>query len=132
MMAKEAGVSVTSVTSATSANPPSVDNNNKALNIGILNNLENDLAVGGMAEVAETTKEEGKQKTSSCGYTFSDKINVEDMDFISRKIYELHHDNIAKCDAMLLGAYNIISGMMGGTTALHHSEAGLRNMERGM
>ena len=37
------------------------------------------------------------------------------MDFISRKIYELHHDNIAKCDAILLGAYNIISGMMGGT-----------------
>ena len=37
------------------------------------------------------------------------------MDFISRKIYELHHDNIAKCDAMLLGAYNIISGLLGGT-----------------
>ena len=112
MMAKEAGVSVTS---ATSANPPSVGNNNKTLNIGILNNLENDLAVGGMAEVAETPEEEEKQKTSSCGYTFSDKINIEDMDFISRKIYELHHDNIAKCDAILLGAYNIISGMMGGT-----------------
>ena len=60
-------------------------------------------------------EEERKKKTSSCGYTFSDKINIEDMDFISRKIYELHHDNIAKCDAMLLGAYNIISGMMGGT-----------------
>ena len=47
-----------------------------------------------MAEVAETPEEEEKQKTSSCGYTFSDKINIEDMDFISRKIYELHHDNM--------------------------------------
>ena len=112
MMAKEAGVSVTS---ATSANPPSVGNNNKALNIGILNNLENDLSDVGLSEVSETPEEEEKQKTSSCGYTFSDKINIEDMDFISRKIYELHHDNIAKCDAILLGAYNIISGMMGGT-----------------
>ena len=74
MMAKEAGVSVTS------ANPPSVGNNNKTLN-----NLENDLAVGGMAEVSETPEEEEKHKTSSCGYTFSDKINIEDMDFISRK-----------------------------------------------
>ena len=109
MMTKEAGVFVTS------ANPPIVGNNNKTLNIGILNNLENDLAVGGMAEVSETPEEEEKQKTSSYGYTFSDKINIEDMDFISRKIYELHHDNIAKCDAILLGAYNIISGMMGGT-----------------
>ena len=130
MMAKEAGVSVTS---ATSANPPSVGNNNKTLNIGILNNLENDLAVGGMAEVAETPEEEEKQKTSSCGYTFSDKINIEDMDFISRKIYELHHDNIAKCDAILLGAYNIISGMMGGTNGTTSqrswaSQCGTRNV----
>ena len=130
MMAKEARVSVTS---ATSANPPSVGNNNKTLNIGILNNLENDLAVGGMAEVAETPEEEEKQKTSSCGYTFSDKINIEDMDFISRKIYELHHDNIAKCDAILLGAYNIISGMMGGTNGTTSqrswaSQCGTRNV----
>ena len=109
MMAKEAGVS------DTSDNPTSVGNNNKALNIGILNNLENDLSDVGLSEVSETPEEEEKQKTSSCGYTFSDKINIEDMDFISRKIYELHHDNIAKCDAILLGAYNIISGMMGGT-----------------
>ena len=112
MMAKEAGVSVTS---DTSDNPTSVGNNNKALNIGILNNLENDLSDVGLSEVSEMIKKEEKQKTSSCGYTFSDKINIEDMDFISRKIYELHHDNIAKCDAILLGAYNIISGMMGGS-----------------
>ena len=112
MMAKEAGVSVTS---DTSDNPTSVGNNNKALNIGILNNLENDLSDVGLSEVSEMIKKEEKQKTSSYGYTFSDKINIEDMDFISRKIYELHHDNIAKCDAILLGAYNIISGMMGGT-----------------
>ena len=39
MMTKETGVSVTSVTSDTSDNPTSVGNNNKALNIGILNNL---------------------------------------------------------------------------------------------
>ena len=79
MMAKEAGVS------DTSDNPTSVGNNNKALNIGILNNLENDLSDVGLSEVSETTKEERKKKTSSCGYTFSDKINIEDMDFISRK-----------------------------------------------
>ena len=122
MMAKEAGVSVTS---ATSANPPSVGNNNKTFNIGILNNLENDLTVGGMAEVAETPEEEEKQKTSSCGYTFSDKIDFKDMDFISRKIYELHHDNIAKCDAMLLGAYNIISGLLGGTNGTTSQRSGI-------
>jgi hypothetical protein len=59
---------------------------NKALNIGILNNLENDLSDVGLSEVSETPEEEEKQKTSSCGYTFSDKIDFKNMDFISRKI----------------------------------------------
>jgi hypothetical protein len=60
MMAKEAGVSVTS---ATSANPPSVGNNNKTLNIGILNNLENDLAVGGMAEWRKWRKRQKRKRS---------------------------------------------------------------------
>ena len=47
------------------------------------------------------------------------------MDFISRKIYELHHDNIAKCDAMLLGAYNIISGLLGGTNGTTSQRSGI-------
>ena len=61
-------------------------------------------------------------KTSN-GYTFSDKLEVDNLDHILRTIFDQHHNDAAKCDAMILGALNVISGLMGGAngSTLHRS-----------
>jgi len=56
------------------------------------------------------------------GFTFSDKLEVENLDYISRKIFDLNNDSIPKRDAMLLGAYNVLSGLMGGANFIENGK----------
>jgi hypothetical protein len=47
-------------------------------------------------------------KTSN-GYTFSDKLDVDNLDHILRTILAQHHDDAAKCDAMILTTLQCLS-----------------------
>ena len=56
-----------------------------------------------MAQVAQTNG-----KTSN-GYTFSDKLEVDNLDHILRTIFDQHHNDAAKCDAMILTTLRCLS-----------------------
>lgn len=58
------------------------------------------------------------------GYTFSDKLPLEDLPAFLAPIYEVH-DNSVDRDKMLLGALNIISGLMGGANGTADCHCGI-------
>jgi len=61
---------------------------------------------------------------SVTGYTFSDKLPLEDLPAFLAPIYEVH-DNSVDRDKMLLGALNIISGLMGGANGTADCHCGI-------
>lgn len=98
--------------------PPSGGNNEnieKSTVLGCFNEF------GGMAEVAETSS---GPHLSVTGYTFSDKLPLEDLPAFLAPIYEVH-DNSVDRDKMLLGALNIISGLMGGANGTADCHCGI-------
>ena len=127
-MAKEAGIDLSQVAReqmrthqvcAISANVPSAKRIEKVEKSTILGTLEEHVPRGTMAQVAQT-----HAKTPT-GLTFSDKLEREDLDDITRAIYDLHHDEPEKCDAMILGALNVISGLMGGANGTPEHRSGV-------
>ena len=127
-MAKEAGIDIAQVAreqmrthqvNAISANVPSAKRMEKVEKSTILGTLEEQVPCGTMAQVAQT-----HAKTPT-GLTFSDKLKRDDLDDITGAIYDLHHDEPEKCDAMILGALNVISGLMGGANGTPEHRSGV-------
>ena len=101
--------------------PPSGGNNEnieKSTVLGCFNEF------GGMAEVAEVAETSSGPHLSVTGYTFSDKLPLEDLPAFLAPIYEVH-DNSVDRDKMLLGALNIISGLMGGANGTADCHCGI-------
>ena len=74
-----------------------------------------------LAELADFPSE---PHLSVTGYTFSDKLPLEDLPAFLAPIYEVH-DNSVDRDKMLLGALNIISGLMGGANGTADCHCGI-------
>ena len=133
-MAKEAGIDIAQVAReqmrthqvcAISANVPSAKKMEKVEKSTILGTLEEQVPRGTMAQVAQT-----HAKTPT-GYTFSDKLKRDDLDDITRTIFDLHHAEPEKCDAMILGALNVISGLMGGANGTPEHRSGVYGLYDG-
>ena len=127
-MAKEAGIDIAQVAreqmkthqvNAISANVPSAKRIEKVEKSTILGTLEEQVSRGTMAQVAQT------HAKTPIGFTFSDKLKRDDLDDITGAIYDLHHDEPEKCDAMILGALNVISGLMGGANGTPEHRSGV-------
>lgn len=73
------------------------------------------MAHGTMAPVAQTI---------STGYTFSDKVNENDLPICLRNIYKIHPDTVSR-DKMLLGVLNVTSGLMGGANGSTEEQSGI-------
>lgn len=98
-----------------SANVPNakyIENIEKYKNSGI---LDKEMAHGTMAPVAQTI---------STGYTFSDKVNENDLPICLRNIYKIHPDTVSR-DKMLLGVLNVTSGLMGGANGSTEEQSGI-------
>ena len=116
-MAKDAGINLSEIAkekmrarnqnlteSATSANPPSANYSKNIDKSTILGSFGNEMADGGLADVAD----------SITGYTFSDKIDRGDWPSFLSPIFDAHQDAISR-DKMLLATLNVVSGLLGGT-----------------
>ena len=133
-LAKEAGVELANhenylheerrtgtTTPPTPPTPPSGGNNEnieKSTVLGCFNEF------GGVAELAELADFPSEPHLSVTGYTFSDKLPLEDLPAFLAPIYEVH-DNSVDRDKMLLGALNIISGLMGGANGTADCHCGI-------
>ncbi|UKK75756.1 DUF3987 domain-containing protein [Segatella bryantii] len=127
-MAKEAGIDLSQVAreqmkthqvNAISANVPSAKRMGKVEKSTILGTLEEQVPRGTMAQVAQT------HAKTPIGFTFSDKLKRDNLDDITGAIYDLHHDEPEKCDAMILGALNVVSGLMGGANGTPEHRSGV-------
>ncbi len=101
--------------SATSATPPSANRMENIEKNAILRDFEDDTPVGGVAEVAEK---------GHFGYTFSDKIKVENLPGFLKIIFQNHPDVVTR-DKMLLGVINVNSGLMGGANGTVDAPSGI-------
>lgn len=130
-LAKEAGVELANhenylheerrTGTTTPPTPPSGGNNEnieKSTVLGCFNEF------GGVAELAELADFPSEPHLSVTGYTFSDKLPLEDLPAFLAPIYEVH-DNSVDRDKMLLGALNIISGLMGGANGTADCHCGI-------
>ncbi len=99
--------------------PPTTNNMAETEKNSVFAGFDNERRLTEVAEVAENRSE------SANGYTFSDKLRADDLDHITRMIFDHHHAEPAKCDAMLLGALNVISGLMGGANGSPAQRAGI-------
>ncbi|WP_196801074.1 DUF3987 domain-containing protein [Prevotella sp. AGR2160] len=104
---------------------PSAKSMGKEVKTPILRTFDGEMPLGTMAQLAQTADK------AHNGFTFSDKLKVEDLDHILRTIYDLHHDNVAKCDAMILGALNVCSGLMGGANFVGDERSGVYGLYDG-
>lgn len=111
---------------ATFANLPSgkreVENTKIVVNKEEEEKIDISFANGKMANVANVANQ-GEHAGS--GYTFSDKLAADDLDCITRAVYDLHHEDAAKCDAMLLAVLNVVGGMMGGANGTSEQRSGV-------
>lgn len=133
-LAKEAGVELANhenylheerrtgmSTPPTPPTPPCDGNNENIENSTVLGCFNE---FGGVAELAELADFPSEPHLSVTGYTFSDKLPLEDLPAFLAPIYEVH-DNSVDRDKMLLGALNIISGLMGGANGTADCHCGI-------
>lgn len=133
-LAKEAGVELANhenylheerrtgmSTPPTPPTPPCGGNNENIENSTVLGCFNE---FGGVAELAELSYFPSEPHLSVTGYTFSDKLPLEDLPAFLAPIYEVH-DNSVDRDKMLLGALNIISGLMGGANGTADCHCGI-------
>ena len=122
-LAKEAGVELANhenylheerrtgmPTPPTPPTPPSGGNNENIEKSTVLGCFNENVGVSDLSYLSYFPSE---PHFSVTGYTFSDKLPLEDLPAFLAPIYEVH-DNSVDRDKMLLGALNIISGLMGG------------------
>lgn len=63
-------------------------------------------------------------QTISTGYTFSDKVNENDLPIWLHDIYKIHQDTVSR-DKMLLGVLNVTSGLMGAANGSTEVQSGI-------
>ena len=63
-------------------------------------------------------------KNFSNGYTFSDKLDTEDLPPILKRIMQLHDDVVSR-DKMIIGTLNIVSGLIGAASGTPDIVSGL-------
>ena len=95
-----AGPGTAAATSATSAIPPTGTTPPKEEEIRENAVLEEEMPLGGMAEVALCT-----------GRTFTDQVGDEDWPGFLREVLDSQPDTVSK-DKMILGVLNVVSGLM--------------------
>ena len=104
---------------------------NKKDNILIYNNLDNTTNSTGDNE----TMRQLRQLRQSCkgfsnGYTFSDKLDTEDLPPILKKIMQLHEDVVSR-DKMTIGTLNIVSGLIGAASGTPDMPSGVYGLYDG-
>ena len=101
---------------------------NKKDNILIYNNLDKNTIScwdnGTMGQVGQTCKD------FSNGYTFSDKLDTEDLPPILNRIMQLHDDVVSR-DKMLIGTLNIVSGLIGAASGTPDMPSGVYGLYDG-
>ena len=107
------------------------NNCNKKDNILIYNNLDNTTNSTGDNE----TMRQLRQLRQSCkgfsnGYTFSDKLDTEDLPPILKKIMQLHDDVVSR-DKMIIGTLNIVSGLIGAASGTPDMPSGVYGLYDG-
>ena len=113
-MAKDAGVKLPPLTAIPPSGGKYTKNENTPYYNGYTkNNIKPPL--GGMAV-------SGSNYIS--GYTFSDKIEAEELPKYLLPIFEIKKDSISR-DMMLLGALNIVSGLLGGASSSGENRSGV-------
>ncbi len=119
-MAKDAGIALKGIArqgmvSATSANMPSANNMENIGKTSVSGILGNGMAHGAMAQVAQTY---------STGYTFSDKVKMDNWAGIIQTVCKIHPDTVSR-DKMILGVLNVVSGLMGGANGSAEEQSGI-------
>ena len=101
---------------------------NKKDNILIYNNLDKNTISrwdnGTMGQVGQTCK------NFSNGYTFSDKLDTEDLPPILKRIMQLHDDVVSR-DKMIIGTLNIVSGLIGAASGTPDMPSGVYGLYDG-
>ena len=69
-------------------------------------------------------------KNFSNGYTFSDKLDTEDLPPILKKIMQLHDDVVSR-DKMIIGTLNIVSGLIGAASGTPDMPSGVYGLYDG-
>ena len=101
---------------------------NKKDNILIYNNLGKTTIScwdnGTMGQVGQFCKD------FSNGYTFSDKLDTEDLPPILKRIMQLHEDVVSR-DKMIIGTLNIVSGLIGAASGTPDMPSGVYGLYDG-
>lgn len=134
-MAKEAGVDLSQIAReqlaaapsyATNANTPCAKNKEKIEKSCFSVVSVNGMAGGTMAGMAQVDDIVVNDNASvSTGYTFSDKLNKDDLTGLMRTIYDKTHEEPQKCDTQMIGSLNVVSGIMGGANGSDESRSGV-------
>ena len=69
-------------------------------------------------------------KDFSNGYTFSDKLDTEDLPPILKRIMQLHDDVVSR-DKMIIGTLNIVSGLIGAASGTPDMPSGVYGLYDG-
>ena len=104
---------------------------NKKDNILIYNNLEKTTNPTGDNETMRQLRQMRQLcKNFSNGYTFSDKLDTEDLPPILKRIMQLHDDVVSR-DKMIIGTLNIVSGLIGAASGTPDMPSGVYGLYDG-
>lgn len=117
---RRTGTTTTTTTTSTTS-PTGVVNNENIEKSTVLGCFNENVGVSDLSYLSYFPSE---PHFSVTGYTFSDKLPLEDLPAFLAPIYEVH-DNSVDRDKMLLGALNIISGLMGGANGTADCHCGI-------
>ena len=104
------------------------NNCNKKDNILIYNNLEKTAYTTGDSETVRHLRHFCKDFSN--GYTFSDKLDTEDLPPILKRIMQLHDDVVSR-DKMIIGTLNIVSGLIGAASGTPDMPSGVYGLYDG-
>ena len=111
-MADNAGINLSELAREQLSNESINGQSFKSFKASSTKNIEKDVKNGVLdnemtLEALKLVKLSGDKATN--GYTFSDKLEVDNLDHILRTILDQHHGDAAKCDAMTLIAFRCLS-----------------------
>ena len=104
------------------------NNCNKKDNILIYNNLDKTTNSTGDNETMRQMRQTCKDFSN--GYTFSDKLDTEDLPPILKRIMQLHDDVVSR-DKMIIGTLNIVSGLIGAASGTPDMPSGVYGLYDG-
>ena len=111
-MAGNAGINLSELAREQLSNESINGQSFKSFKASSTKNIEKDVKNGVLdnemtLEALKLVKLSGDKATN--GYTFSDKLEVDNLDHILRTILDQHHGDAAKCDAMILTTLRCLS-----------------------